>query len=470
MKRRSLRTWLSYALIAVIVTPLAAFVGAMVLVRGPAKDQLSPWETKAFQARWDAVRLIAEHPAEWTMPSFQQQLEALGKTGGFQFTLLDDHGRVVYSTSHLALSLDAVVQSSIRHQVGQWGGRTLPTFGDSQIGVVQADDGRVTGTYILEQTQTDPWQWFFLAAAIGGLITAAVLAVRRISQAVNQPVQALAQASRLINEGRLDFELPVTDVRELSELATAFAVMREGLQRSIIAQAAMEQQRRFFVSAVAHDLRTPLTSVRGYLEGIQDGMATTPERVQQYVAVALAKTGQLERLVQDLFVYAKTEYLSQPPAIEPLELGDLLTTAVEAMRPRAESAGVSLQLVGDGEGAVAGDRLMLARVVDNLLDNAVRFTPPGGSVTVGWECSAGECRFWVQDTGPGIPEADLPFLFQPLFRGDQARSSRSGGGAGLGLSIVQRLVAAHGGRVAATNVDGGGARFTVTLPQAPVKR
>lgn len=289
------------------------------------------------------------------------------------------------------------------------------------------------------------------------------LAIHLAYRTVLGPLGVLSKASRQIGAGDLDFAVPSSPITEVNEFARAFEQMRQGLKESISQQAAMEQERRMFIAALAHDLRTPLTSVRGYLEGLRDGVARTPEKVGKYVSVALEKTESLERLIESLFAFARTEYLEQSPQRERLDLGGLLQTAAEALLPRARARQIRLQVDGPSDPCtLPGDRLMLTRVVDNLLDNAIRHTPADGSITVGWRCTPDQALVWVHDSGPGIPGDDLPHIFDPLYRGDKARSTRTGG-AGLGLAIARRLVEAHGGTISVTNE--GGARFTITLPR-----
>ncbi len=297
-----------------------------------------------------------------------------------------------------------------------------------------------------------PW---IIAALIFGTIW---MAIHLAYRAILTPLQVLSKASRQINQGDLEFHIPSSPISEVNEFARAFDQMRQGLKESVTQQASAEQERRLFIAALAHDLRTPLTSVRGYLEGLRDGVASTPEKAAKYVSVALEKTESLARLIESLFAFAKAEYLEQPPHKERLDLGDVLQAAAEAMQPRAKAKSIALQLSGPPEPVqINADRLMLSRVLDNLLDNAIRHTPSGGTVTLGF----GDTSFWVHDSGPGIPAEDLPYIFNPLFRGDKARGTRTGG-AGLGLAIAQRLIQAHGGTITAANDHG--TRFTVTLP------
>lgn len=295
---------------------------------------------------------------------------------------------------------------------------------------------------------------------IGLILLTIWLAIHLAHRAVLRPLGVLSSASRQIQAGDLEFAVPASPIAEVNQFAQAFEQMRQGLKESIAQQAAMEQDRRLFIAALAHDLRTPLTSVRGYLEGLRDGVARTPERMERYVAVALEKTESLERLIESLFAFARTEYLEQPPQLEQLQLVPLLQRAVDGMMPRAQAKQMRLELDG-ADCSIRGDRLMLFRVIDNLLDNAIRYTPPAGRITVGWHCESEQVLLWVHDSGPGIPAEDLTRIFEPHFRGDKARGSRTGG-AGLGLAIVRRLVEAHGGSISVTNENG--ARFVIRLP------
>ncbi|HEY3364901.1 MAG TPA: HAMP domain-containing sensor histidine kinase [Symbiobacteriaceae bacterium] len=475
----SVRTWLTIVLIAVVLTPLVAWVGTIVAFRGPMKTRQTPWEFQTRAALQEADLLIQARRADWNSPAFQQTLLPLLQRGRVTAALFDAQGRPIFvsddsfypSYIYPTPRVPATVPYGLIRQTPPAAANQLLTglgkqyLGKQYLGMTRDPSGALSGIYLLVEKAGDPLVPWLLGAAVLGLTAAMALVVWWVGRSLNRPVLDLSRRARLVNQGQLEFDLPQSRVRELNDLAGAFGAMRDGLQSSLIQQAAMEEERRMFIAAVAHDLRTPLTSVRGYLEGLRDGVAHTPEKVERYVAVALEKTGHLERLIADLFAYARTEYLSQPPQRERLDLGVLLAATADGLRPQAEAKGITLGLAAGPEPVLlAGDRLMLGRVVDNLLDNAIRYTPPGGSVTLGWHGMPDECRFWVQDTGPGISPEGLPRVFQPLYRGDKARSTRTGG-AGLGLAIARRLVDAHGGNIAVTNQDGG-ARFTVTLPRA----
>jgi signal transduction histidine kinase len=274
----------------------------------------------------------------------------------------------------------------------------------------------------------------------------------------------MSGAAQQIAAGDLEVRLPASRAGEVAEVVAALKMMSAELKEAGRRQARLEQERRLFIGAIAHDLRTPLFTLRSYLSGLRDGLATTPDRTDHYVAICQEKADALERLIADLFAYARLEYLEQAPQREAIELGALLRGAVDDVEPLATAKGLTLHLHGSKEPTrLAGDEHLLRRAVLNLLDNALRHTPPGGCIRVGWEREETELVFQVEDTGPGIAECDLPHLFTPLYRAEASRN-RQTGGAGLGLTVARRILQAHGGDLTAANRAEGGAVFTGRLP------
>jgi len=178
----------------------------------------------------------------------------------------------------------------------------------------------------------------------------------------------------------------------------------------------------------------------------------------------------LERLIADLFAFTRLEYLEQEPEHARLELGTLLQETVEGAQPLAAAKAISLTLAApEDPGArdsFVGDSYLLVRAMNNLLENALRFTPEGGRILIRWHQRAGVLVFTVEDSGPGIATEELSHIFTPLYRGEGSRNRRTGG-AGLGLAIARRILRAHGGDLTGGNRAEGGAVFTATLPAAP---
>jgi two-component system sensor histidine kinase BaeS len=289
---------------------------------------------------------------------------------------------------------------------------------------------------------------------LGGA-TAAVLAVVVgvwLAHRLTKPIAELRQAAGRIAAGHLDQRVHAGP-GELGELSQAFNTMAARL-------AAHERMRREFLAAVAHELRTPLAIIQANLESFLDGVADpTPERI----AALHTQCVLLNRLITDLrdLSLAGTGQLELQRT--PTDLAALCRASVEGLQPWIEERGVRVTLDVGGPSRAEVDPDRMRQVVQNLLHNAVRFTPPGGAVRVAVSPENGWVRIVVEDDGPGIPPEDLPHVFEPFYRADRSRS-RASGGSGLGLAIVRQLVAAHGGDVRAENRPSGGARFVVELP------
>jgi signal transduction histidine kinase len=282
-----------------------------------------------------------------------------------------------------------------------------------------------------------------------------------LQRSILTPLDAIGKASKQIEEGNLQFSLPPSPTLEMAEVVSAFDAMGKALRDALARQEKLEEERRFFISAVVHDLRTPLFSLRGYLEGVEKGVADTPEMVTQYLQICREKADDLEHLITNLFTYTQLEYLELLPQREVADMGVLLQKTVETMRPLAERAGITVTVKQDNpspSSLLAVDRRLLTRAIENLLDNAIRYTQPGGSIEINWLRKAERFEFTIADTGPGIAPQDLPHVFKPLHRAETSRN-RQTGGTGLGLTIARQILQAHGGDLSATNRDTGGAEF-----------
>jgi two-component system phosphate regulon sensor histidine kinase PhoR len=225
-----------------------------------------------------------------------------------------------------------------------------------------------------------------------------------------------------------------------------------------------EQVRRDFVANVSHELRTPLASLKAAIETLQEGALADPAVAQDFLARAASEVDRLVSLVEELLELSQLEAGVLPLSRRPVDAGELLQRAVERMRPQAERKGLRL-LAHDAPGlpSLSADAERLERAILNLLDNAIKFTPAGGTV----EASVAPCPegvlITVRDTGPGIEREDLPRIFERFYKADRSRQS---GGAGLGLAIARHIVEAHGGRIWAESQPEQGATFAFALPLA----
>lgn len=451
---------------------LGALVGIPPLCNWGVSQALALWQRQAAQSQVAAARgVLGAKIARWRDPAWQHRAGAALTRLGVDVVLVDRAG-VEFATSD-ALQVRRQT-ASIRQKF-----RLDPAPTDSlpfeTVAIVDPASPAMPspaarhplGVAYLWFTQPlagvpPPWA----ATVAGGVALVLTLSVVAwfLARSVLRPLAAMSRAARQIAGGNLDVRLPPSRTREVAEVATALAAMSAALQQSLERQATLEEERRLFIGAVAHDLRTPLFALRGYLKGLESGVVATPEKMAHYVRACGSRADALEKLIAELFAYARIEYLEQEPRREPLELGALLREVVAGTQPAATAKGITLALhEAPARCPLLGDSLLLGRAVQNLLDNALRHTPSGGCIHVRWQQDGSRLLFQVEDTGPGIATCDLPHLFTPLYRGEASRN-RQTGGAGLGLTIARRILQAHGGDLTAANSPTGGAVLTGTLP------
>jgi signal transduction histidine kinase len=452
------RFWLWLLILAAVAVPILATV-ALVVRGGPP-----PGELRVLRALDPDLRdEIAGNVAWWGDAAWQAQLAPRLAAAGVEALLIDRAGHVLYHTSGWQQDDRQGTTQGDRPPPSAAVVTLTPPGGDGAIALLH-----ISQRAAMPPPPEPPWFnndfWRIPLAQIGTLLVIMGAIALFVHSAFLRPLSRMVDAMRRVGAGDLGARLPRSRVTEVDQVATAFDAMADALRTSLERQEALEQERRMTISAVVHDLRTPLFSLRGYLEGLATGLADSPEKAARYIRVCREKADALERLVSDLFAYTRTEYLEEVPRPEPIDLGELLRRTVEGLQPQAEAKGVRLAIAASPEPAtVAGDPALLMRAVENVLDNAVRHTPTGGEIDMAWRQNGDDTTFTVTDSGPGIAPADLPHLFTPLYRGEASRNRRTGG-AGLGLAIARRVLRAHGGDLTAANAPNGGAIFTGVLP------
>jgi len=290
----------------------------------------------------------------------------------------------------------------------------------------------------------------------GGLVAVAIalLLTFFLSRRILAPVKALTSAAERVGSGDFSQRVEIKDKSELGELAQAFNSMSSDLERA-------EKLRKNMVADVAHELRTPLSNVQGYLEALRDGVIKPDaETIRSLSEEAIL----LSRLVDDLqeLSLAEAGELKLNCRIE--DIAELIKQAVTVVRGQAVAKGVSVSIdLPDKLPPVNIDSHRISQVLRNLLENAVAHTAKGGSITVAVKQQGNWVEVSVTDTGEGIPAEDLPNIFERFYRVDKSRA-RATGGSGLGLTIAKRLVEAHGGKIEAQSEPGKGSCFSFTIP------
>ena len=291
--------------------------------------------------------------------------------------------------------------------------------------------------------------WAGLAGVAGGVLLISLLSRRMLSS-----VRALNSAARRLGQGDLSQRVPAQGRDEIGLLGRTFNTMAEGLENA-------QRQRRNMTADVAHELRTPLSNVQGYIEAVRDGLLEPDNETLDTIHEQVLY---LSRLVDDLKLLAETEAEDFRLNREPGSLSDVVRTSAEAFYPRAEVKGITITLnVPPESPPVELDRTRIEQVVGNLMENAIHYTPTGGQVTVSVQVEEARATVVVADSGEGISPEALPHLFDRLYRADPSRA-RTTGGAGLGLTIAKQLVEAHGGTIRVESAPGEGSRFIFDLP------
>ena len=311
-----------------------------------------------------------------------------------------------------------------------------------------------------------------------------------VSSSVVSPLTRLRDAATRIGDGDLQFQLAPGGPGEFGQVTAAFETMRQKLQAAVTRQLAEEASRKELIAHVSHDLRTPINLIRGYAEGLRDGVASTPEMRARYLGTIVEQAGELERLIELLFSYSTMDMEGARPKLMDVDLVPYLADLRDSLAGMFSSAAISLAAPGlvvpgdDGSSGssphglcVRADPELTRRVMTNLVDNAVTHGNPHArgwgreAIAIRWEvrrdAASRQVHVAVSDDGVGVSPDDLPKIFEPFFRADRSRARQPGKtGAGLGLSIVRTIMNSQGGSVRAAAAAMGGLEVTLTFAEA----
>ncbi|GGG53227.1 sensor histidine kinase [Paenibacillus radicis (ex Gao et al. 2016)] len=439
MKTLRIRKFTLLSLLFILTVPWVFFVAAHYLQTGTLSLGSNRLHNETLQEEFNRmIGFIETNSSNWGSVAWQNQLQAQLQNMNRDALILDASDGIIYNS-------DPKRQQALS--------RT------EQFSIIE--NGQLLGRIVIYEPNTSI---ISMLAIITGLLLGFFIVGVEMRRFILKPLGRMSSAARQVAAGDWEVPLPSSRITEIAEVRDAFKVMVEGVKEANQKQRKLEEERRFVIAAVAHDLRTPLFALRGYLDGIAQGIAQTPDKLAKYVAVCREKSAQLDRLVEDLFTFTKVEYLEEELNRSTVDLRSILQNAIDSLQPLAEKKQISVKLNHTAEDMrVSGDPHLLERAISNLLDNAVRHTPSEGQIFV--QCSKGEhqAKFTIKDTGPGFSAEELGRIFDPLYRGEASRN-RSTGGAGLGLTISQRIIRQHGGELTARNHPDGGALLEGWIP------
>jgi len=358
-----------------------------------------------------------------------------------------------------------VVLGGLTQQVGDrvprgWLNQGVPIEVDGQtVGLVVFSETRMRGGGMMQQPPRTDFSTrvnraIFLAA-LGATAVSLLIGVV-LARSLTKPLQEITQATQAVAQGDLAQQVPVRSDDELGQLATSFNQMSADLAKS-------RDLRRQMTADIAHDLRTPLSLILGHAEALSDGvLPPTPETFD----VIHDEARRLNRLVEDLRLLSLAEAGELTLAVRPVQPQSLLERAVVAHSPAAQQKQIDLTLSAPGDlPDVMVDPDRLAQVLDNLVANALRYTPENGRIQLKARLVGTAVQLQVEDSGPGMDAAELAHVFDRFYRGDKSRQ-RHEGGSGLGLAIARSIVGGHNGRIWAESAPGQGATFIIELPLA----
>lgn len=279
------------------------------------------------------------------------------------------------------------------------------------------------------------------------------------------PLAQLKVATKNIKEGNLDFTIEKMGVEEIGNLCEDFEEMRKRLKQSNEEKLAFDKENRELISNISHDLKTPITAVKGYVEGIMDGVADTPEKMNRYIRTIYNKANEMDRLINELTFYSKIDTNRIPYTFNKIHVKDYFEDCIDDLSVELESSGVSLTYFDylEEDAIVIADAEQLKRVINNIISNSLKYmNKPKGVINIRLRDVGDFIQIEIEDNGKGIAQKDLANIFDRFYRTDASRNS-SKGGSGIGLSIVKKIMEDHGGQVWATSKEGTGTTMYLAL-------
>lgn len=471
----SLRTklFLSYAAVSLLALVLAGTAFVALRWREQQRAALDRLAVAAPQITLDVFRLQRQGIAS---DAIGEYLREEARRQGVRILLVDRNGVVTQDSddSLRGKTLTPPVETSGPPKFGYrvWRGQEPEqgnliflapalTLTERRVGAARIPPTDAVVLAIPQQTLAGAWRgllpglgWAGLTALILSAVVAGLLA-----RSISRPLQALTRASEEIARGNYDQAIPLARDDEVGRLAKAFNAMARQVGRSHL-------QMRTLLATVSHDLKTPLTSILGFAQALRDRAVEDPQAVAETGAIIHDEAQRMRALVEDLLFLSELEAGQVVVAREPVDLGLLAARAARRFAPALAERRVALQLAVPEGLVVQGDSAKLERILDNVLDNARKYTPGGGRVEVRGAVTpdpARAVRLEVFNSGSFIPPEDLPRVFDRFVRLDRARAPRQAHGSGLGLAIAKELAELHGGTLTAAS-DAAGTTFTLTLP------
>ncbi len=469
------RLFCSNILMIVVPAVIVAFVGLLCMallwmtLQSGGSMRLEDGEDLRYIGRGIADQIegfMADTPDAWT--SRMSSLESMTEDGTLRIVVMQNGGLAYAageeqpSDSQLVQAADSIDETDAFISVGDrsvyridntlnGGGWSLYLFGTSR-------EHLGSGLKVLA------------ALAAIGLIFIVFLTIlmtnrfltRFVVRKIEEPLDLLSEGARRLGDGDLDYRIVYTGRDEFAPVCGAFNEMAARLRESVERTRRDEESHKELLAGISHDLRSPLTSIRAYVEGLLDGVARTDEAKRRYLRTIQTKAEDIDRLVSQLFLYSKLDLEGAPREMQPIRLDEFIDGFVEETALDSRTRGLEITADCPVPVTVSADPEQLRRVLSNILENSFKYKNKElGHLHITLEESG---RLVLADDGPGVPEDALPKLFDVFYRSDPARKNPAGG-SGLGLAIASKAVRGMGGTIRACNVPGGGLAIAITLPK-----
>lgn len=484
-----IKTRLAIAFITITVVPiLLIYMAAMGLanyqVRSIQKtyglteqvDLLSSNPTRVFNRLTREIQIeiqtaVNEHTELFEDTAYLEQLnDELEEK--YSYLILRKNDEIIFSGSPEGGKLYAHLPLYDEYEGGTSGGVYLDGEQQhllKQVDFIYPDGGKGSLFIVTNVSDSMPEVKSMLKEMIcaGALIlcfTAALLMLW-VYHSLLQPLHKLQEATKQIKDGNLDFTLEVDNEDEIGQLCQDFEEMRLRLKESQDAKMQYDKESKELISNISHDLKTPITAIKGYVEGIQDGVASSPEKLNKYIRTIYTKANDMDRLIDELTFYSKIDTNKIPYNYSKINVRDYFGDCVEEVGVEMETRGIDLGYFNyvDEDVMIIADAEQLKRVINNIIGNSLKYLDKKkGIINIRIKDDGDFIQVVIEDNGKGIAAKDLPCIFDRFYRTDSSRNS-SKGGSGIGLSIVKKIIEDHGGRIWATSKEGIGTEMHFVL-------
>ncbi|MGG3691680.1 sensor histidine kinase [Heyndrickxia ginsengihumi] len=476
----SIRKRLVLSNIAMVLIPVLLFIAAVLLLVSIFFGDIKRFMNFGAAKNLDTTIINQEFTSIKKVASLSpEQLEHQNYLAAIDQKLRKHHASIIIRKDHKIIFKSSMVkQLSIS---------TLPSFGEDDrwqpvqwVGshhyIIQSYDfyfsnGKKGTVFIARDAGTFIHAGRALFLTLFGVLLLILISTNGlltyfVSRTIIKPVNKLIQAAQKIGEGDLDFQIGIKQKDELGKLAQTFDHMRQKLKESINVQLQYEENRKELIANISHDLKTPITSIKGYVEGIRDGVANTPVKMERYLNTIYTKSVDMDKLIDELALYSKLDMNRLPYHFEEVNIQSFLLELIDELTFDLENENVALFFHTNSSEPyrVLADREKIKRAVTNIVSNSLKYMDKDKkSIEISIKGQADESVVvQIKDNGPGISEEALPYIFERFYRADPSRNTGTGG-SGLGLAIVRRIIEDHGGNIWVESKIGKGTSIFFTL-------